>query len=138
MDFKKISTFFWLCVFAKASSFFVLSDLHFDILYKPDYSEESKCHEVGIRGYREPNPLPSTDLKPLGRYKCDPPLALIESTIGKLKQIDAEPDFIIVTGDFLGHFTSSSLSPDGVFDFEYNKALIVESFTLLVLSLIHI
>ncbi|XP_046327527.1 acid sphingomyelinase-like phosphodiesterase 3b [Haliotis rufescens] len=80
--------------------FWQLSDVHFD----PDYSQhgnsKKQCHfhndSSGDPGY-------------YGNYLCDSPYNLVESVIETMRHREAEPDFILWTGDTVPHVEQKSL-----------------------------
>lgn len=110
------------------SEFFVITDLHYDIGYDADYNSTYLCHKVGIHDY-DLNPVPTSDIQSLGRYKCDSSQSLIESALSKMTEINPDPEFIIMTGDLIAHFTMNLLKEDGTYDYNYNKHLLYSSHT---------
>lgn len=108
------------------SNFFVLTDLHYDIAYEPNYNSSYFCHKVG--GHEYPmDPVPTPDIQPLARFSCDSSFYLVESAISKMSQVDPNPDFIIITGDIIAHSTMDILKEDGTYDRNYNKHLLYVS-----------
>jgi sphingomyelin phosphodiesterase acid-like 3 len=108
--------------------FFVVSDLHYDIGYEPDYNETYYCHSRKYLGQKT-TPVPTANLQPLVRPRCDSSLGLIETAFSQMKFVDPSPDFILVTGDTIGHFTSTFYTPDGTYDPLYNMFLLKQSFS---------
>lgn len=47
----------------------------------------------------------------MGIARCDPPLALIESIVKEMHRVNPHPDFIIITGDYIGHRVKSFKPP---------------------------
>lgn len=111
-----------------SSNFFVISDLHYDIAYESDYDSTYLCHKVGLHNY-DLNPVPTSEIQSLARNKCDSSLSLIESALSKMTQINPNPEFIIMTGDLIAHFTMDLLKEDGTYDYNYNKQLLYLSHT---------
>lgn len=104
-------------------SFFVISDLHYDILYKDDYNQTYYCHNhTGAK----PNP-PTSNIQPVLRAGCDSSLAFINHSLSTLYSINPDPDFILILGDFIGHFTSNYISESGILNQTLNQELIRQS-----------
>jgi hypothetical protein len=87
------------CVQAK---FFVVSDLHYDVFYNQSYNQTSQCHVLSTKGV--PGNI-TENVQPVVRPGCDSSLELIRQTIKTMSFIDPNPDFILVLGDSIGHFT---------------------------------
>lgn len=116
-------------IVAGESRFFVLSDLHYDIAYKDNFNSSSFCHSVQVSHQTHISaPAPTTDIQPFGRFLCDAPLKLISSSFQAMQNIDSNPEFILILGDSIGHYTMELLNDQGYLDFEYNKRLVQESF----------
>jgi predicted phosphohydrolase len=45
-----------------------------------------------------------------------------------MAQIDSDPDYILVTGDFIGHFVSTALDANGSWSEDQDNAKVDESF----------
>ena len=45
--------------FASSERFFVITDLHYDIVYRAEYAANYLCHDVSIRGRENDKPVPS-------------------------------------------------------------------------------
>jgi hypothetical protein len=44
----------------------------------------------------------------MGRWGWDSPQVLVWSAIDQLADIDANPEYILITGDFVGHFVANA------------------------------
>jgi predicted phosphodiesterase len=109
---------FLLIATAAAREFFMVTDLHLDIFYDETASMTSQCH----RSNR------TVSARPLGRAGCDSPEQLVRSTLQQMQSQQKSPEFIIVTGDLVGHFTYSMLTEDGKVDTDYNKLKVQETY----------
>ncbi|XP_067678170.1 acid sphingomyelinase-like phosphodiesterase 3b [Haliotis asinina] len=80
--------------------FWQLSDVHFDPEYSQHGNPKKQCHftndSIGNPGY-------------YGNYLCDAPFNLVESVIENMRNMEAEPDFILWTGDTAPHVKQKSL-----------------------------
>lgn len=108
-------------------NFFVLSDLHYDVAYMNNYDKNSFCHSVSQLNFLE-EPHITDDLKPMGRYHCDSPFELIEESIRKMTEIDNDPEFILILGDVLAHFTMELLDSKHEIDRSKNKILVKNTY----------
>jgi len=113
---------------AQYLNFFVVTDIHYDIAYQQNYSYPYLCHSVGIDGEKF-NPVPTNDTAPLGRYYCDSPLTLAALTFQQMKAVNPNPDFILLLGDSVAHFTSTLLNQQGVYDKQADENLVLSTFT---------
>ena len=118
--------FFSTLLFPALSKFFVISDLHYDIAYKANYNSSYFCHEVGFYGSNT-TPEPTSDIEPFIRPYCDSSFSLVNSALSKMFEIDPNPEFILLTGDLIAHYTSALLQQDGKFNPVYNSLLIKQS-----------
>lgn len=113
---------------ALANEFFVVSDFHFDIAYNGHYNASSNCSmylAIGQQG--QPVPTQAKDYAEYGRYGCDSPLALLESAVLAMQLVNSDPEFILLTGDIIGHRTSSLLDPSGEYDPQFSHSLVMNS-----------
>lgn len=108
-------------------NFFVISDLHYDIAYQSNYGSSSLCHSVGIEG-KTILPVMTNLTEPIGRYSCDSSLKLVNLTIQKMQEVNYNPDFIVVLGDHIAHYTASLLNKDGIYDANADRKLVRDSF----------
>jgi predicted phosphodiesterase len=108
------------------SSFFVISDIHYDIAFKADYNSTYFCHEVGYYGSNL-IPEPTSDIESFIRPYCDSSFSLIDSALKQMSKIDPDPEFILLTGDLIAHYTSALLQQDGKYNPIYNSLLIKQS-----------
>jgi len=111
------------------ANFFLISDLHLDIVYDPGYASSDLCHSVGVVG-KNRTIVPASDSQPLGRFGCDSPLALVSSALSQMQAINPSPDFILVTGDLIGHSTYYLLQTNGVYNTTYTTGLVRSTFQL--------
>ena len=109
------------------ADFFLISDIHLDIAYDPGYSSSGLCHSVGIVG-KNRTITPAPDFRPLGRFGCDSPLALLSSALSQMQALNPSPDFILVTGDLIGHSTYYLLQSNGLYNTNYTASLIRSTF----------
>lgn len=110
-----------------AGNFFVISDVHLDIAYEPDYNSSYYCHSVLIQGQTSV-PVKTQNIQTLTRPFCDSSYNVVNSALAKMQDIDSDPDFILITGDFIAHYTSSILAPGGSYSPSYAQALVQETF----------
>ena len=116
-----------------ACNFFILSDIHFDIAYKANYNSSYYCHSVLIKG-QTTIPEETLDIQALSRPFCDSSLELVESSLSEMQRIDSDPEFILITGDLIAHYTSTILTSTGSFSPSYSQSLVQESFQKLASS----
>lgn len=109
------------------SGFFIVTDLHYDIAYKSNYNSTFFCHSQKLQGYPE-TPVPTTDIQEVARPLCDSSFTLLNITFNTMKSINAFPDFILLTGDSIGHFTSSLLQPNGDYNPQINLQLLKQTY----------
>ncbi|CAG9323798.1 unnamed protein product [Blepharisma stoltei] len=108
-------------------NFFVLTDLHYDIAYEPNYSSKSYCHSIALS--EGPAILEkSIDKAISGRYYCDSPIDLINKVAWKMKEIDSIPDFILILGDHLAHHTMELFAESGNLNLEETKELVKKTY----------
>eukprot|EP00003_Mantamonas_plastica_P023927 TRINITY_DN438_c0_g1_i2.p1 TRINITY_DN438_c0_g1~~TRINITY_DN438_c0_g1_i2.p1 ORF type:complete len:501 (-),score=142.44 TRINITY_DN438_c0_g1_i2:43-1431(-) len=109
-------------------SFFHLSDIHYDPMYSPTLNSTTLCRTVGpdtlfggkadyeldlehLDAEKVAKSLPASYqyiAKTFGQVGCDTPFPLMTATFDAMKQVDANPDFILITGDFVGHHLPTS------------------------------
>lgn len=65
---------------------------------------------------------------PMGRRGCDCPLSLIDSALKQMTKVDPDPDFILITGDFIGHRVREKIQDDGFFNVTANNIDVNNSF----------
>ena len=75
----------------------VMSDIHYNVLYRPDISEDTYCAD-------EANASPAKTYAPYGRIGCDPPESLFNRFVMRLNETE-KPDLLFLPGDFIGHGT---------------------------------
>ena len=73
-------------------------------------------------------PTLSKTSMPIGRFGCDPPLSLLDSALAQMHKIDPNPEFLLVTGDFIGHYVAESQDETGFFNATKNHEQIFQSF----------
>jgi hypothetical protein len=71
--------------------FWVLSDSHVDLLYRPDGNPKTACRNAS--GTHQ-----QTIKRTFGHHDCDAPLELLISSISNAKKIDPSVDFLIWLG----------------------------------------
>lgn len=119
-------TLLFLLPFATCD-FFIISDIHLDIAFKSNYNSTYYCHSVLIQG-QTTTPKETSDIQPLTRPFCDSSFNLVESSLSEMQSIDSDPEFILITGDFVAHYTSSILTSSGSFSPTYSQTLVQETF----------
>jgi hypothetical protein len=109
---------------ARCSTFLWISDLHIDLWFDPDtasstFGELKVCRQpefvykdaLGERIDLRPQSLKSGKSTAFvfayGRSGCDPPFRLLESLTEAMRQVDSEPDFVLLTGDIAPHYLPS-------------------------------
>lgn len=113
-----------------AAEYFVISDLHYDVNYNADYAASCGCNANPVKT-RHFTPKKADFAMPLGRPGCDSPLALIESALHQMKIVDPDPDYILVTGDWIGHYVRDAYDDNGEYNKAYNDAKVNKEFTTL-------
>lgn len=106
--------------------FFAISDLHYDIFYDGRFNETYRCHERKTN-YDKGDKIPTDDVRIVVRENCDCSLEMISVALQQMKIVEPEPEFILVLGDIVGHFTSSYLNEDGEYNAEYTIKLIEQT-----------
>ena len=76
-----------------ALDFFVMSDSHLDLMYVDKSLKETRCRVLDS----------SQEEITMGRPGCDLPEKLLQSAFSEARDINSDPDFIILPGDFLSH-----------------------------------
>lgn len=94
--------------------FLHFSDFHLDLLYDPTFSADDQCFCNNPSVYGNTTNVSDSscmltqnkqsDLS-LGRHNCDSPEALVNWTLMKAHEILPDPDFILITGDYVRHNT---------------------------------
>lgn len=90
-----------LCVVAHGLKVVVVSDVHYNVFYRPDISELDYCAE-------EEHSVKAELYAPYGRLGCDPPHILFDRFIARFNETE-KPDVVFLPGDLVGH--GSVLSP---------------------------
>ena len=127
-------TFLLLLAHVQAYTFFVLTDIHLDLGYSPDYNTTARCHSVGVAG-KNLTIVPAPDVAESGRVGCDSPITLLESALEKMREVDDNPGFVLVTGDVIGHDTYKLLLANGTYDKSYTSQLVRSTFSQVTASL---
>jgi sphingomyelin phosphodiesterase acid-like 3 len=104
---------------AAARDFFVVSDPHLDIFYNDTAPVQNHCHSDST----------SEPAKSLGRSGCDSSEKLLRSTLKHMREVQADPEFIVVTGDIVGHYTYDMLTEDGRIDKAYNRRMVQRTYS---------
>ena len=108
--------FVFLIFFPTAlANYFILTDLHFDIAYNGSYNQTYVYQKLAYLSHNQTT-VPTENVQPLVRPFCDSSLALINSTLLAMVEIDPNPEFILVLGDSIGHYTSRLIQPNGVYN----------------------
>jgi hypothetical protein len=100
-------------------TFVVLSDLHFDPLYDPELVPELQAAEAR----QWPRIFESSKVTRLSAYGEDTNYPLLKSALSSLRCRTPEPDFVLISGDFLRH------------KFPQDKALVRKTLEFLTLRL---
>ncbi|XP_053122980.1 acid sphingomyelinase-like phosphodiesterase 3b isoform X2 [Hemicordylus capensis] len=87
-------------------SFWHITDLHLDPEYTLTPNPLQVCPSAGSQ------PVPNAG--PWGDYLCDAPWILVNSSVYAMKEILADPDFILWTGDDTPHVGNEKLSEKAV------------------------
>jgi 3',5'-cyclic AMP phosphodiesterase CpdA len=102
-----------LALHSSPFSFFHVSDIHYDPLGFPElYNASTFCREK-LEELPEHYKHTSDGTDALmtsgefGRYGCDTPASLLNSTFAAMRNVNPSPDFIIFTGDAPAHGLSS-------------------------------
>lgn len=107
---------------AAAREFFVMSDLHLDLFYDDTAPVSNKCHS-------DQSTAPA---QILGRVGCDSPLKLIRSALKQMQNLNPDPEFIIVTGDVVGHYTYDMPTVEGRIDKAFNRRMVQQTYDAIV------
>ncbi|KAF2078567.1 hypothetical protein CYY_000190 [Polysphondylium violaceum] len=105
------------CVFAQQFQFIHLSDVHYSsIINTVDYNSSTSCVPPSLFSTLEESDHHHTDLKAVlqekgtlttsglyGRYGCDTNALLFQSLMTEMVSNQPNPDFILYTGDSVGH-----------------------------------
>lgn len=91
-------------------SFWQVTDFHYDKTYQASTDPNKICNSQ-TPDSRKPERSGSW-----GDYLCDSPWKLINSSVFAMKDIEANPDFIIWTGDDMPHVPNSELSTNEVIE----------------------
>lgn len=109
--------------------FLWVTDFHFDPLYDGRVNSTYFCrqtpttrprqHQQHQQQYQQQDQQQYDDLEisyepfhdkvqleseaKFGRFGCDTPIGLLRSTLQKMKSVDAQPEFLLISGDFLAH-----------------------------------
>jgi hypothetical protein len=97
--------------FEKTFKMGAFSDIHAEARYDPWVSNEEYCTPPP-RGFNNLTESGLEDFKndsyaPLGRFFCNPPAALFDKMLQKMKYKEPNLDILFITGDFIGHFTNN-------------------------------
>jgi sphingomyelin phosphodiesterase acid-like 3 len=84
---------------APAATFVSLSDLHFNPFYDPTLVPKLVAADVG----EWPALFASSQVTAPSAYGADVNDPLLVSTLAGLRSFAPDPDFVLITGDFLGH-----------------------------------
>ena len=109
------------------SNFFVISDLHYDIDYQGNYNETYLCHSELIKGHNFV-PVPTDNIQNIVRPYCDSSLLLMVKLFQEMQSIDSSPEFILILGDTIGHYTTALLQPDGTYNPDIDINLVKQSY----------
>jgi sphingomyelin phosphodiesterase acid-like 3 len=82
-----------------AGRFLIMSDLHFDPMADPRLVDGL----VASDPEQWKSILETSNDKSLGRYGRDTNWMLLRSTLAQVKETLADPDFVLISGDFLAH-----------------------------------
>src|SRR6185369_148613 len=80
-------------------TFVVLSDIHFDPLYDPDLVPQLQAKDA--RQWQRI--FESSKVTQLSAYGKDTNYPLLKSALSSLRFRTPEPDFVLISGDFLRH-----------------------------------
>ncbi|EFA84874.1 metallophosphoesterase domain-containing protein [Heterostelium album PN500] len=98
-----------------ALQFWHITDIHYDWNYRSGGDINNMCH-LSNSGH---SLVGGSGASPVGNYRCDSPLTLVESAFKFMVTTNANPDFIIFTGDDPPHVPMSEL----------NNELVLQSIT---------
>jgi len=82
-----------------AGTFLSISDIHFDPFY--DQSLVPKLEQAEVEEWKEI--FAGSQVTAVSTYGSDVNYPLLRSTLAALRSADPQPDFILISGDFLGH-----------------------------------
>jgi len=85
---------------ATAGTFWHISDLHLDHLYREGGNISNWCHSNQLS---QPTPH-DLGAGPVGDYHCDSPLVLVLSALEAMARFQPNPEFIVWTGDSAPHW----------------------------------
>ena len=89
--------------------FGAFSDIHADFRYDPETSNDFFCkvNNTAVQNLSALEDFRSSNYAPLGRFFCNPPQALFEMMLKKMKLVKPDLNVLLITGDFIGHFTNN-------------------------------
>ena len=118
----------WIILFAISANgkIFVLSDIHYDIAYNSSYNSSYLCHSKPLYNHSI-IPIPTIDPPNSIQINCDTSPQFLSEILSKMQQADPNPDFIVILGDNIAHFTINLTQEDGLFNKSYNIQKVKES-----------
>ncbi len=106
-------------------TFFTLSDVHFNPFFDPALVDQ--LMQTDVTGWAAI--FRSSQVQGYGAYGEDSNYQLMTSAFAAMKGVKADPDFIIITGDFLGHnFQADFQKYTGISDSSSNYTPAVDGF----------
>ena len=108
------------------SKFFILSDLHYDIAFEPYYNKTYNCHSLKVNTIPL-SPVPSFSVPQWIQPGCDSSFSFLFRTVSKMQEIDPNPEFILILGDDIAHYTISLIEDQQNYNVSYNSKLIQQS-----------
>lgn len=88
--------------------FLSLSDIHFDPFYDTSLVKDLASSSID----KWDTIFQSSKKKDYGVYKLDANYRLFKSALTRAKEVEPNPDFVIISGDFLAHFFEDSIKAD--------------------------
>jgi sphingomyelin phosphodiesterase acid-like 3 len=89
-----------------SGKFFTISDLHFNPYY--DTTLTIKLARTPVQEWKAV--FESSAIKNYGAYGADCNFLLMNSAFAEMQKTNSKPDFIVITGDFLGHNFESNFT----------------------------
>ncbi|CAH1773028.1 unnamed protein product [Owenia fusiformis] len=103
-------------------TFWQITDIHLDPFYSEDGQVGNLCHKTSSYTIRKASSDPKSKSRShgntneneperpgmFGTYGCDSPSILVDSAVHAMKQFKSDADFIVWTGDNIGHVGSIS------------------------------
>jgi len=96
-----------------------IADLHMNVLYEPTSSVDNNCwgsNSYMTNPFEVEEQVAAEEYAAYGRMGCDPPQKLVSFMLDQMKSEHPDVDFVIVSGDHVGHGLSADESRAGNYE----------------------